>query len=720
MSKIEKILKVIAKADRPLLIKELMFLLKLHRDDRDEVKKLLRRMVREGELIRLRGRRYGLPQKMDLVSGQFRGHRDGYGFVIPDEEGEASSRASDIYIGSRKYHEAMHGDHVVARIEKHKGEGRREGSIIRILDRANTTVVGRFESGRDFGFVIPSDRRIVHDICIPHDEKSKADDGDVVMAEILTYPKKGRVPEGRVVKILGRVEDSEIDTDTVIASYQISPHFSEVVLDAANQVSESVTAEMCEGRVDLRALPTVTIDGERARDFDDAVSIKRLETGGYRLWVHIADVAHYVAEGSVLDEEAFSRATSIYFPDLVVPMFPEKLSNGICSLRPDEDRLTLTVEIHFTSAGLPLSHRMLESVIRSDARMTYTAVHQIVELKDVTVRAQYEALLPQFEAMLDLAKKLRSRRFKQGSLDFDLPGAEIIVDPTGETVDIIREDRNIAHKIIEEFMLVANGTIAKEMTRREIPFLYRIHDQPPSDRIASLNDMLRQFGLKIRLEKKVTPKIISEILDAVQGRPEEKLMNQVVLRSMQQARYASENHGHFGLAFDEYTHFTSPIRRYPDLIVHRILKSLLSSALGESEKERWANKLPEIAQHCSKQERIAVDAERDVIKRKQVKFMSDKIDTQYAGMITGVASYGFFVQLETYFVEGLVRVSSLHDDYYIFDEKRHTLIGRTHRHVYRLGQLVEVIVSEVDTENWQINLRLAQARKKSAGSRRKR
>ncbi len=725
MTKQEKILQLISKADRPLLVKELMLSLKLGRDDRDEVKKLLRRMVREGEIIRLRGRRYGLPQKMDLVTGQYRGHRDGYGFVIPDEGTEGASRVSDVYIGDRKYHEAMHGDRVVARVEKHKGEGRREGSIIRILERAHKQIVGRFESGRELAYVIPSDRRMIHDICIPLDQVGKAEDGDVVMAEILAYPTKGRVPEGRIIKILGRLEDSEIDTDTVIAAYGISPHFPEAVVAEADEIVESVTEKMCKGRVDFRALPTVTIDGERARDFDDAISIEVQKDGVYRLWVHIADVAHYVAEGSALDLEAFRRGTSIYFPDQVVPMFPEKLSNGICSLKPKEDRLTLTAEMDFSADGHPLSHRMFESVICSDARMTYTAVHQIVEVKNPAVREEYAALLPQFEVMHELAVKLRTHRLEKGSIDFDLPEAEIILDAGGETVNILREQRNIAHKIIEEFMLAANETIATEMARREIPFIYRIHDQPPKERIESLNDLLRQFGLKARLGEKVNPKVFSEILKTVQGRPEEHLMHKMVLRSMQQARYAFETHGHFGLASEAYTHFTSPIRRYPDLIVHRLLKKVMNKKMGEKEKARWAHKLPEIALHCSKQERLAVDAEREVIKRRQVKFMTDKVGEKYTGIVTGVTAYGFFVQLDEYFVEGLVRMSSLHDDYYIFDEKRHALIGRTHRRAYRLGQAIEVLVAAVDTENWQIDFKLTEGRvrppvkrrqyKKSAG-----
>jgi len=707
MNKQEELFAVIAKAERPLLVREIMRLLNLHRDEGDEVKKLLRRMVRAGQIVRLRGRRYGVPEKMDLVSGTLKGHPDGFFFVIPDPtaaEMTLDAQQIDVYIGFKKNGDAMHGDRVVARVEKHKGEGKREGRVIRVLERGHMQIVGRFEPGREMAFLVPADRRMAEDLCILPEHVGKAASGDVVVAKILNYPQKGHPAEAEVVRILGRIEDSEIDTDTVIASYDLPRKFPKAVLDEAAQVPISVTEEMRAGRRDLRALPTVTIDGETARDFDDAISIAP-EASGYRLWVHIADVAHYVTPDSILDREAYERATSVYFPDAVLPMLPQKLSNGICSLKPREDRLTLTAEMLFGDDGQMLSHDLYESVICSDERMTYTAVQKIIE-EDDEVRAQYRSLLPQFEAMDRLAKILRHLRFTRGSLDFDLPAPQIVIDAAGETIDIIREERQTANRIIEEFMLIANECVARELSQRGIPSLYRIHEAPPRERIADLRETMQSFGLKIKLSKEVSPKSLAELLDAVKERPEEKLIHQVILRAMQQARYAAENRGHFGLASDEYTHFTSPIRRYPDLVIHRLLKQIFATEMSDLEKTRWAKKLPEIARHCSERERVAVDAERDVIQRKQVKFMADKIGEKYEGIISGVTSYGLFVQLDTHFVEGLAHISSLQGDYYVHDEKRHALVGRNFRRIYRLGQAVRVEVEDVDMEQQKIDFRI--------------
>ncbi|MFQ5780538.1 MAG: ribonuclease R, partial [Nitrospiria bacterium] len=606
------------KSDHPLLLKELMQQLRLPKEAaRREGKRLLRAMVREGEVIKVRGNRYGLPDKMRLVVGLLKGHRDGYGFVLPEGEGEA-----DVYIGARNMNGAMHRDRVVARIEATKTGGRREGRIIRILERAHTVIVGRFELGRNYGYVISSDKRIVQDLTILPENSRSAQSGDVVVAQILSYPAKGRNPEGKIVKILGRPEDPLIDTQIVIASYGLPHDFPAEVIEEADHVAVLVTPAMRKGRIDLRALPTVTIDGEKARDFDDAVSIERTKKGGYRLWVHIADVAHYVTAESVLDKEAYLRGTSVYFPDAVLPMFPEKLSNGICSLNPNEDRLTLTAEIAFDPSGNRLDYRLYESVIRSDARMTYTAVAKICEDRDRSLRKRYAPLLPEFEWMVALAMQLRENRLSRGSLDFDLPEPEIVLSLTGETTDIIREERNIAHQIIEEFMLAANETVAGHLSEHGVPLLYRIHEAPDPDRIEEFNDLIKVFGFTPRKRERPHPKDLSEILEEVKDRPEERLINQVLLRSMKQARYADENKGHFGLASEAYTHFTSPIRRYPDLVVHRLLKRILRSRMTEKERGAWAVCLPEIARHTSGRERIAVEAEREVIQRKKVKFMA--------------------------------------------------------------------------------------------------
>lgn len=701
------------KADHPLLLKELLQRLDVSKESRNEVKKLLRKMIQDGEIIRIRGNRYGLPEEMSLVVGRLKGHRDGYGFVIPETEGEP-----DIYIGARSMNEAMHGDRVIARIERSKAGGKQEGRIIRILERAHTRIVGRYEKGKDFGFVVSSDKRIVQDLYTTFENSLSAQSGDMVVAQIITYPTKSRNPEGKIVKVLGRHDDPRIDTQMVIESHGLTREFTDEVLADAAKASETVTPTMRSGRKDLRAFPTVTIDGERARDFDDAISIEKTKKG-YRLWVHIADVGHYVSKGSPLDREAYLRATSVYFPDAVLPMFPEKLSNGICSLNPDEDRLTMTAEMEFDDEGHRLKYDLYESVIRSDERMTYTAVRQILVDKEPSVIERYKALLPQFGWMLELAMTLRRNRLNRGSLDFDLPEPAIILSLTGETIDILREERNVAHQIIEEFMLSANETVAHHMTALELPFLYRIHDPPSPARILEFYELLKGFGLVFLKTEKLHAKALSEILDRVKGRPEERLINQILLRSMKQAKYSAENHGHFGLASEEYTHFTSPIRRYPDLVVHRLLKNTLNRTMTRKEQDAWSALLPEIAKHTSEQERVAMEAERDVIQRKKVNFMIDKVGEKYEGFISGVAAYGFFVELKSFFVEGLVHVSTLHDDYYIYEERQHALIGEHHKKTFRLGDPVEVRVERVDLVNWQIDFGLVQENSKSRKGERK-
>ncbi|MBI3803758.1 MAG: ribonuclease R [Nitrospirae bacterium] len=702
------------KSDHPFLLKELMQALNLPKEARREIKKLLRRMIEAGEIIRTRGNRYGLPQKMNLVVGRLKGHRDGYGFVIPETEGEP-----DLFIGAKKMEEAMHGDRVVARVEATKPDGRSEGRVIRVLERARKQIVGRFEKGRTVGFVIPADKRITNDLYIAPEHRLSAETGEIVLAEILAYPTKNRNPEGKVIKILGKIDDPRIDTVMVVESYNLPRTFPDDTLQEADKVKESVTAQMRRGREDLRELPTVTIDGERARDFDDAISIEKTRSG-YRLWVHIADVSHYVPEGSALDREAYERGTSVYFPDAVLPMFPEKLSNGICSLNPKEDRLTMTAEMVFDEAGRRIDYKLYDSVIRSDERMTYTAVRQILTDRDETVRKRYAGLLPQFEMMERLAMQLRKNRLARGSLDFDLPEPEIILDLTGETIDIIRSERNVAHQLIEEFMLAANETVAGHMTRLEVPFLYRIHDPPTPTRIFEFNELLKTFGLVLHDLEKPRPRSLSDILDVVKGRPEERLIHQILLRSLKQAKYSAENHGHFGLASEEYTHFTSPIRRYPDLIVHRLLKKVIHHRMSQEEQEAWAERLPEIGKQTSERERQAMEAEREVIQRKKVKFMSDKVGETYDGFISGVAAYGLFIELGTYFVEGLIHVSNLHDDYYIYDERQHALIGEHHRRTFRLGDPIQVRVERVDLENWQIDFGLLEEEKRRSRKRRTR
>jgi ribonuclease R len=481
------------------------------------------------------------------------------------------------------------------------------------------------------------------------------------------------------------------------------------VIEEAGNIPQQVTAAMIKGRRDLRDLVTVTIDGEKARDFDDAISIQKIKAG-HRLWVHIADVAHYVKEGTHLDEEAYQRGTSVYLPDRAIPMLPTPLSNGICSLNPNVDRLTLTCEMDVSPAGDILKYDIYESVINSNERMTYTAVREVLADRNPAQRRKYSSLLGEFDLMEELMGILRAKRTKRGSIDFDLPEPEIVLDLQGRIADIIRAERNMAHQIVEEFMLAANETVARHIEKKEAPFIYRIHEEPAEDKLADLAEFLATLGIALPLAKKIRPLHLQKAVAKARGTPEETLINTVLLRTMKQARYSEENLGHFGLAAETYTHFTSPIRRYPDLIVHRILKADLRSRLKDKAYvEKLAETLPKAAVHCSSRERTAMEAERDVITMLKLRFMEDKLGEVYDGIITGVTQFGFFVQLKGLFVEGLVHVSMLTDDYYHYVEKLHCLRGERNKRAYRIGDAVTVRVDRVDTIKKRIDFSLSQA-----------
>ncbi len=690
------------RSDRPMALEELMKELAVPAVERHQFKRLVLDLVREGTLVETRGSRYGLPQKMDLVVGTLKGHPDGYGFVLPEEPG-----ASDLFVGARNMEGAMHGDRVVARVESTRPDGRREGRIIRILKRGRTRVVGRFEPGRKFSYLLPSDRRLARDILITAEHTGGAVAGDIVVARLVEYPTGTRNPEGTIERVIGRIDDPRVDTEIVIEQMGLFRDFSADVLAEARRLPERldphmVDLELKRGRVDLRGQPTVTIDGEKARDFDDAVFVASVPEG-FRLFVHIADVSHYVPPGSALDREGYLRGTSVYFPDAVLPMFPERLSNGICSLNPREDRLAATVEIVFDRKGRRLSYKIYESVIKSRERMTYGAV--AASLKE----ERPHPLAGQFREMERLCAILREVRRERGSLDFDLPEPEIILDLTsGATLSIIKEERNVAHRIIEEFMLAANQTVAEHLTQARLPTLYRIHEDPSPEKMTDFVEFIKGFGLNLSLPAAresdgglpVPPKALARLIEKVRDTPYERLINHLLLRSLKQARYSEQNLGHFGLASDCYTHFTSPIRRYPDLVVHRLLKDLL--------KRKAIAPLPlaEIARHTSERERIAMEAERESVQRRKVKFMTERVGEVHSAFITGVAPYGFFVELADLFVEGLVPLSSLSDDYYFYEEREHALIGRKSRRMYRVGDPVEVRVESVDVERMQVNFAL--------------
>jgi ribonuclease R len=702
--------KIKAKTGKPMLVRELMRQLKLTSDDRHALKRALDDLVRSGDIVKTRGNRYGLPDKMDLETGIFQAHPAGYGFMIPEKKGK-----TDVYISARGKLDAMDGDKVIVRVSppagKRKASGKREGMIVRILERAHTRIVGTYElpdlQAKSYGFVTSHDPKITQDLIVSRENAGAATPGDIVSAEIIAYPLRGRPAEGKILRVIGKPGDPNIDSELIIEQYELPVEFSPEVNKEAENIPQQVTALMLKGRRDLRGLATVTIDGEKARDFDDAISIEKTKTG-HRLWVHIADVAHYVKEGTLLDDEAYQRATSVYFPDRAIPMLPTALSNGICSLNPNVDRLTLTCEMDVSPEGTILKYDIYESVINSNERMTYTAVREILVDKDPTQRAKYKALLGQFALMEELMAILRAKRAKRGSIDFDLPEPEILLDLQGRISDITRAERNMAHQIVEEFMLAANETVARHIENKKAPFIYRIHEEPAEDKLVDLAEFLATLGMSLPLPKKIKPLHLQKAVAKAKGTPEETLINTVLLRTMKQAKYSEENVGHFGLAAETYTHFTSPIRRYPDLIVHRILKADMRSRLKDKEYiATLTETLPKSAIHCSERERNAMEAERDVITMLKLRFMEDKLGETYDGIITGATQFGFFVQLRGFFVEGLVHISALTDDYYHYVEKQHCLRGERTKRTFRIGDAITVRVDRVDTIKKRIDFSLA-------------
>lgn len=697
----EEILEIVAeRSGRPLDIREIARLLGVKGAARRDLKQLLHEMVERGDIVRVHGDRYGPPRKMNLETGTLQCHADGYGFVRLDKGGD------DLFVSPRSMESAMHGDRVVVRLEGRRGLNRKEARVIRVLERKTERVVGRYERQRRHGYVVPSDRRILYDIFIPSSATGGAANGQIVVAEITSYPTGTRSPEGRVVRVMGQADEPGVDVEMILEKFNLPVAFPPDVVAEAGRIPREVPAAALGGREDLRGLPTVTIDGETARDFDDAVSIKKYADGRIRLWVHIADVSHYVKEKAPLDGEAYMRGTSVYFPDRAIPMLPEALSNGICSLNPHVDRLTVTCEMLFDKGGKRLDYRLYDSVIKSDERMTYTAVGKILEQEDTGLRERYQALLDNFTVMEELCGRLNRKRRTRGSIDFDLPEPQIILDLQGKTTSIIESERNIAHRLIEEFMLAANETVAEHMSRLQVPFIYRVHEEPDPAKIADFQEFAAQFKVGFAAVGKVTPAAFCAILEQVAGKPEEKLINEVLLRSMKQACYVTENVGHFGLAAEYYTHFTSPIRRYPDLIVHRLLKEHFRGKFSEKRKEHLEATLPEIARHSSERERVAMEAEREVVSLKKAQFMSDKVGQEFGGLVSGVTAFGLFVELTDIFVEGLIHVSSLHDDYYTFEEKKHRLVGGRTGKTFTIADPVRVRVGKVDLERKRVDFEL--------------
>jgi ribonuclease R len=661
----------------------------------------LRELCRNGRLVRLKKNHYALPDRQNLVAGRVQAHPDGYGFLIPEDKD-----VEDLYLNRHEMRRVMHGDVVMVRVDR-KTRGGAESHIVQVLERAQKRLLGTYDEFNGKSFLVPMDARIG---AIPLKPGAmKPEKGKVIAAEISRYGTAMSPPEAHVVKVMGDPDDPEVQAQSIVFRYGLSTSFPEEVHRETSQIAYSIPAEEIAARNDLRGLPIVTIDGENARDFDDAVYVRK-QGENYELYVSIADVAHYVASETALDQEAYARSTSVYFPDRAIPMLPEALSNGICSLNPNEDRLTKTVCIEFNAKGEVSRSRFFNSVIRSNQRMTYTNVRRILVDRDAELLARYGTLVDQFTLMEELALLIYDQRKARGNLDFDLPEAEIILDLQGMPENIVRAERNIAHRIIEEFMIAANEAVAGHLTEKDSPTLYRVHEGPDQEALEALAPFLLSLGYRLPQKKdNISPLEIQRLLESARGKPEERVLNRVLLRSMKQAVYQPENIGHFGLASTCYTHFTSPIRRYPDLIVHRMLDRVMrGDKLKPNAQADLLRYLQEAGKHTSERERHAMDAEREMVDLKKAQFMMNKMGEEFTGFITSLANFGFFVELDAYFIEGLVKLSSLTDDDYAYYEKEYVIKGRCHGRKFRLGDNVRVRVARINAFRSEIDFELLQ------------
>lgn len=700
----DRILAFLAEAAKPVSVRELVRRLDLHKDERQQAKPVLRALLERGAIVKIRGARIGLPARMNLVVGRLQCNPAGFGFVIPERAADQprSEARGDVYVSAVNQRDALHGDRVVARLERRTPKGL-EGSIIRVLERATQRLVGRYtDDGRFGGHVVPFDRRVLHELFVPPTEQQGARDGDMVLAEITRAPTATRNPGGRVLQVLGRIDDPGVDLKVIVAKHGLPDAFPPEVEAEAAQVPTQLSAADIAARTDFRPWLTVTIDPASARDHDDAVSLDRLPDGRWLLGVHIADVAHYVRPGSLLDQEAYLRGTSVYFPETVVPMLPHALSSHMCSLVEGQERLTQSVVLVLDAEGRVRHTEFHDGVIRSAARFSYQDVQAIVD-GDEPLRARHATLVPMLLRLDELAKLMRRQRYERGSLDFDLPAPELTFDSGGRLTDIRASERLDSMRLIEECMLAANEAVAARLSGADVGALYRVHEQPDPGRVEEFCDLVASLGYRVptRLEG-VRPEDFQRVLRQIEGKPEEKLVSYLLLRTMKLARYHEENLGHFGLATGMYAHFTSPIRRYPDLVVHRALRALRHGLAEPVEREA----LPEMGRHLSAMERRASDAERELLEWKKVRFMADKLGEVFSGYVTGVQAFGLFVELDEIYVQGLVHVSSMGDDYYVFQEKAHSLAGENTGRIYRLGDRVRVQVARVDLERRQVDFAL--------------
>lgn len=686
----------------PMKLKELAILLQVPKEQRSELKAVMDALEAEGKVHVSQKGKY-LKGAGRTLRGVYQAHPRGFGFVTIEGE------TDDIFIPEKETNGALHGDTVEILLTASPEGKRKEGKIVKIAERGTAKIVGLYQmaKGKHYGFVIPDNQRFLQDIFVPEERAKGAVDGHKVVVELTSYGSDNAKPEGRIVEILGHVNDPGVDIMSIVKSYDLPVEFPEKVMNQAERVPEEVSDADMAGRKDLREWVMVTIDGEDAKDLDDAVSLTRTEDGkNWILGVHIADVANYVQERSALDREALHRGTSVYLADRVIPMLPHRLSNGICSLNAGVDRLAMSCIMTVDAKGDVIDHEICESVIRVNERMSYTSVKKILEDHDEEETTRYIDLVPMFEEMEQLAGILRNRRHQRGSIDFDFPESKIMLDEEGHPMEIRSYDRNVATKIIEDFMLLANETVAEEYYWREIPFVYRVHETPDEDKIKKLAILINNFGYSLHISDEVRPGQIQKLLAKIQGTPQETMISRLALRSMKQARYTPENDGHFGLAARYYTHFTSPIRRYPDLQIHRIIKDDLRGRMNEKKMEHYQTILPEVTRQASETERRAEEAERETIRLKKAEYMEAHIGEVFEGVISGITNWGIYVELSNT-IEGLVHVANMYDDHYDYYEDRYEMVGEHTGKTYKLGETVYVRVIDADCLTRTIDFEMA-------------
>lgn len=675
---------------KPLNFKELCSLLEIENDMRKEFMKVLSELEDEGKIIFTNSEKFAIPERMGLIIGTIEGNQKGFGFLIPENK-----ELRDVFISPSDLSSAMNGDRVIVKCYTETDESKSpEGRVIRILERANKTLIGTFQQSKSFGFVVPDDKKVGCDVFVSKSDFNGAKNNQKVVVKIIEWPIGRRNAEGEIIDIIGNEEDTNTHIEAVLIKNKVRQYFSADVIAQAKGIEVQIPESEIKRRKDLRDLTIITIDGEDAKDLDDAVYVEKQNDGTYKLGVHIADVTHYVKENSKIDKEALKRATSIYLADRVIPMLPKELSNGVCSLNPNEDKLTLSCEMIVDLKGKIIDYRIFESIIKSKYRMNYTDVSNILENDDEALKEKYKEILPMLHEMEELSNILRNKRENRGCIDFDFDETKLKVDEDGKVIDVTKYERRTSNRIIEEFMLAANETIAENYFWLNIPFVYRIHEEPDEEKMAEFSKFIYNFGYTLKGSQEVHPRELQQLLLKVKGKKEETVINTMMLRSLKKAIYSHICAEHFGLAANYYCHFTSPIRRYPDLQIHRIIKAQINNKISLSDNAKLLERCAMVADQSSKQERIADEVERDTDKIRIAEFMSDKIGEEYEGIISGVTGFGIFVELDNT-VEGLVHISNLEDDYYLYDSNNKVLLGKVTGNTYKIGDVVKVRLERV-------------------------